>query len=303
LSLGALGAVLSLVSVLVSDTKELLNGFSTFIMKKNEAAQFYDLMELPEHKNQGENCGEINIIEAKGIKYRYPLTNRYVLNDVDLTIRKGEKVAFVGENGKGKTTFIKLITGTLSPSDGEMLINGIEAEKINPVSRYSELSAVVQDPSRYVTFSVADNVFLGDTNKIRNENQINEALLFSGLDNIGRETLLGKDIGGTELSGGQWQKLAIARAVYRGKNFIILDEPTSNLDPFAETEIYQKYMSMSRDKTVIFVTHRISVASLADRIVVFADGKVIQDGTHDELIHREGEYARLYNEQSKWYNR
>ncbi|MCL2056374.1 MAG: ABC transporter ATP-binding protein/permease [Oscillospiraceae bacterium] len=303
LTLGALGAVLSLVSTLVNDTKELLAGFATFLMKKNEAAQFFDLMELPEQRGEGKTCDGIDTIEAKNLKYRYPLTEKYVLDGIDLRIRKGEKVAFVGENGMGKTTFVKLITGTLSPSDGELLINGDAAENIGPVSRYGCLSAVVQDPARYVTFTIADNVFLGDTARARDEDAIDTALQFSGLDVADKNALLGKDIGGTELSGGQWQKLAIARAMYRGRDFIILDEPTSNLDPLAETEIFEKYIALAEDKTVIFVTHRISVASLADRIIVFAGGKVVQDGIHDDLIGSEGEYARLYNEQAKWYNR
>jgi ATP-binding cassette subfamily B protein len=115
--------------------------------------------------------------------------------------------------------------------------------------------------------------------------------------------LLGKDIGGTDLSGGQWQKLAVARAVYRNRDLIILDEPTSNLDPLAETDIFKKYIALSADKTVIFVTHRISVAALADRIIVFAGGKEVQDGSHADLIREEGEYGRLYREQAKWYNR
>lgn len=303
LTLGALGAVLSLVSTLVNDTKELLVGFVTVYMKKNEAAQFFDLMELPEQKNEGEDLGEFNVIEAKKLKYRYPLTERYVLDDINLRIRKGEKVAFVGKNGMGKTTFVKLITGTLTPSDGELLINDVLVEQINPIVWYNNISAVVQDPARYITFSIADNVFLGDTVKPRNEVDNDKALSFSGLDDVERNNLLGKDIGGTELSGGQWQKLAIARAAYRNKDFIILDEPTSNLDPLAETDVFQKYISLAKDKTVIFVTHRISVASLADRIVVFADGRIIQDGTHEDLIAQVGEYSRLYREQAKWYNR
>ncbi|QOR36880.1 ABC transporter ATP-binding protein [Clostridium sp. 'deep sea'] len=303
LTLGALGAVLSLVSTLVNDTKELLVGFVTVYMKKNEAAQFFDLMELPEQKNEGEDLGKFNVIEAKRLKYRYPLTKRYVLDDINLRIRKGEKVAFVGENGMGKTTFVKLITGTLTPSDGELLINDALIEQINPIVWYNNISAVVQDPARYITFSIADNVFLGDTVKPRNEVDIDKALSFSGLNGVERNNLLGKDIGGTELSGGQWQKLSIARAAYRNKDFIILDEPTSNLDPLAETDVFQKYISLAKDKTVIFVTHRISVASLADRIVVFADGRIIQDGTHEDLIAQGGEYSRLYREQAKWYNR
>ena len=303
LSLGALGAVLSLVSTLVNDIKELLTGLAGFMMKKNEAAQFFDLMEMPEENDYGKDCGAITTIEAKGLKYRYPLTDRYVLDGIDLTINKGEKIAFVGENGMGKTTFIKLITGTLSPSGGDLLVNGIPIESINPVRHYEKINAVVQSPAQYVTFSIADNVFFGDIAKPRNEDAIVKALSFAELDDINEDVMLGKDIGGTELSGGQWQKLAIARAAYRGLDFVILDEPTGNLDPLAETEVFKKYITLAEDKTVIFVTHRISIASLADRIIVFSDGKIVQDGSHDELICCEGEYARLFNEQAKWYKR
>jgi ATP-binding cassette subfamily B protein len=303
LTLGALGAVLALVSTLINDTKDLLSGFSLVYMKKNEAAQFFDLMELPEQKNEGADPGEFYTIEAKNLKYRYPLTERYVLDNIELCIRKGEKVAFVGENGMGKTTFVKLITKTLTPSGGTLLINGIEEKNFNSSRWYEKISAVVQDPARYVTFTAADNVFFGDTAKPRSEEGIGSAMSFAGLDGIKKEALLGKDIGGSELSGGEWQKLAVARAAYRGRDFIILDEPTSNLDPLAETEVFKKYIALAKDKTVIFVTHRISVASLADRIIVFAGGEIVQDGTHGELIKSGGEYARLYREQAKWYNR
>lgn len=272
------------------------------LSRKNEAGQFADLMALPSEGEEGEAVGGIDVIEAKGLKYRYPLTDRYVLNGVNITIRKGEKIAFVGENGMGKTTFVKLITGTLSPSEGELAINGIAAGEVNSASRYDALSAVVQDAGRYV-FTVGDNVYLGDTLRERDEAAIDGALAFSGFSDGEKDALLGKDIGGTELSGGQWQKLAIARAAYRGRDFVILDEPTSNLDPLAETEVFKKYIELSEDKTVIFVTHRISIASLADRIVVFANGVIAQDGTHDELIAQNGEYSRLYNEQAKWYDR
>jgi ATP-binding cassette subfamily B protein len=302
LSLGSLGAVMSLVSTLVNDTRDLLTGVSTVFEKKNEAAQFFDLMELPEQEDKGEPCGAVTLLEAKQLQYRYPLTENYVLDGVDLTIRKGEKVALVGENGMGKTTFVKLVTGVLNPSGGDLLINGKPVEGLNPADRYRAISSVVQDPSHYNTFTVADNVFFGDTEKDRDEAAIDAALAFSGLGGD-KDALLGKDFGGTDLSGGEWQKLAIARAAYRNRDCIILDEPTSNLDPLAETEIFKKYIALSGDKTVIFVTHRISVAALADRIIVFSGGKAIQDGAHGELIAQEGEYARLYREQAKWYNR
>ncbi len=139
--------------------------------------------------------------------------------------------------------------------------------------------------------------------KKREEEQIDTALAFAGLEGMDKTAALGKDIGGTDLSGGQWQKLAIARAYYRDRNLIVLDEPTSNLDPIAEAEVFRKYLAMTRGRTVIMVTHRISIAALADRIVVFKDGIIAEDGTHEDLLSRNGEYARLYSAQAEWYDR
>jgi len=146
-------------------------------------------------------------------------------------------------------------------------------------------------------------VYFGNVDQERDEKGIDEALLFSGLEGMNKDQLLGKDIGRVDMSGGEWQKLAIARAAYRNRDFSVLDEPTSNIDPLAEAEIFKKYISLAREKTVVFVTHRISVASLADRVIVFEDGKIVQDGTHEDLLKAKGVYSCLYHEQAKWYNR
>lgn len=161
---------------------------------------------------------------------------------------------------------------------------------------------VVQDPTHYETFTLYENVFLGETHQRYEEKAIERALAFSGLSAL-ENKLLGKYVGGTDLSGGQWQKLAIARAAYRNRDLIVLDEPTSNLDPLAETEIFEKYNSLAKDKTVIYVTHRISVARLAERIIVFKNGKIEEVGSFDELMQLQGEFARLYEVQSQWYDR
>lgn len=302
ISLGETAAVILLIETLVNDTILFLTSLTAFIGKKQEACQFDELMSIPVEKKNEVKIDSFRNLKVENLKYRYPFTERYVLDGLNLEIQKGEKVAFVGENGGGKTTFIKLIEGLLCPSSGSITINGISQEKISCVNRYEKQSTVSQEPVRYTSFTVRENVFLGDTLKPMNEEKIDDALKFAGLSEIEKNMLLGKDMGGTDLSGGQWQKLAIARASYRGKDFIILDEPTSNLDPIAETEVFQKYISLSKDKTVIFVTHRISVAALANRIIVFKNGKIIEDGTHEELILKDSEYKRLYSQQSKWYN-
>ena len=311
LSIGALGAVLALTGTLMASTSQLFGSIANFISKKNESAQFFELIDLDEQiQKDGEAKPsapgiekDIENLEAKNITYRYPLTDEYRLINVSFAIRKGEKVAFVGENGAGKTTFVKLLTGMLEPSHGEIHINGENAKHMDFAGRYGSLSCVFQEPARFGTFTVADNVFLGDVEAKRNEGKIDEALEFAGFEGADKEAMIGKDIGGTDLSGGQWQKIAIARAYYRGRDFMILDEPTSNLDPLAEAEVFKKYIAMSKGKTVIIVTHRISVASLADRVVVFSGGEIAEDGSHDELLSRGGEYARLYSTQAKWYDR
>lgn len=343
LSVGALGAVFALIDTLIGSTSRLFGSVANFLSKKNEAAQFFELIDLQEQIMEGrtsretkteqesgqgdgrvlaqdcagmpaedrglaQDCSQmpaedVKTLEALNVSYRYPLTEEYRIKDISFCIGRGEKVAFVGENGAGKTTFVKLLTGMLVPSAGHILLNGEDVEKLGYSEKYRSQACVFQEPARFQSFTVADNVFLGDVDRERNEEQIDAALSFSGLQGVEKASLLGKDIGGTDLSGGQWQKLAIARAYYRGRDFMVLDEPTSNLDPVAEAEIFRKYLTMARGRTVIMVTHRISVASLADRIVVFQEGRIAEDGTHDELLAKGGEYARLYSTQAQWYDR
>lgn len=303
ITVGSFGAVLSLISTLVSDTGIFIMSIAQFISRRNEASLFFQIMDLQEDERGNSENMDIDRIQMENVSYRYPMTERMVLDNINFSISKGEKIALVGENGAGKTTFVGLLTGILKPTSGDVIINNMDTDVLDCESRFSNVGCVVQLPSKYTTFTIGDNVYLGDTHRVRDEKQIEEALRFSGIDIEMKNNLLGKDVGGSEISGGQWQKLAIARAHYRNKDFIVLDEPTSNLDPLAEAEIFTKYMELSQDKTVVFVTHRISVAAMAQRIIVFEKGKIIGDGTHDELMKKNSVYARLYNEQSKWYNR
>ncbi len=303
ISLGIFGAVLALTGGLVTDTTQLLTCFATLMGKQQEAQQFFDFMSLPSQDNKGQTLSKVSELRLENVSYRYPLTSKYVLKKINLKIKSGENIAFVGENGGGKTTLVKLILGLLSPSMGEFTINGIESGSLNISNRLAQQSTVSQELSRYKTFTIKKNVYLGDTLNPLDETKIDQALDFVSLNDIASDEVLGKEIGGIDLSGGQWQKLAIARSVYRNRALLVLDEPTSNLDPLMETEIFQHYLTMVNDKTVIYVTHRISMAVLAQRIIVIKDGEIIQDGSHDDLIKNEGEYKRLYQEQAKWYVR
>lgn len=303
ISLGVLSSVMSLIGSLIGDMSGLFNAVGAFLSKKNECGQFCQLMDHPEQSNTGEAISRMESIHANHLYYRYPLTERYVLDDVSVTIHAGEKIALVGENGSGKSTFIKLISGMLEPSQGTLAINGKDAAAYSYESRYDAMSAVYQDPAQYNMFTVGDNVYLSDTHRPRDEARLDFSLKAAGFDGADKNALLGKDVGGTDLSGGQWQKLAIARAYYRDRNFIILDEPTGNLDPIAESEILKRYIDLAQERTLLIVTHRIGAASLADRILVFSGGRIVEDGSHAELLNQNGEYARLYHEQEKWYDR
>lgn len=306
ISLGALGAVLSMTSTLMNDMKELLTSVTTFLAKKNEAAQFFDLMELGEAREEASNdgasgCARLQKLELAHVSYRYPLTERRVLREVSLTISEGEKVAFVGRNGAGKTTAVKLMMGLLSPTEGTVRFNGRDATKLNQDACFDLFAPVMQKPARYYTFTPRENVWLGDVTRKKDSASLEEAMEFAGVSDCPTDVLLGKELGGSDLSGGQWQKLAIARAAYRKRGFYVLDEPTGNLDPIAEAEVLQKYLKLSQGQTVLFVTHRISAASLADRIVVFDEGRIVGDGTHEKLLQTCPLYEELYRVQAEWY--
>ncbi len=222
------------------------------------------------------------------------------LKDTFLFSFKYAPFPIVGENGASKTTFVKLLLGLLSPSSGSIMYNGKNVESLNRESYYHILGAVFQDYGRYTGMSIGDNIRIGDFSK---EEPVETALHKSGLDGMAPETMLGKDLHGTELSVGEWQKLAIARGWYRVRDFLVLDEPTASLDPLAEEEIFKRLIKMSADKTTILVTHRIGTAALADRIFVLDRGKIVEEGRHKELLKRKGKYAVMYAAQAEWYHR
>lgn len=246
-------------------------------------------------------------IEFRNVSFRYPGSKEYALKNFSMRLKVGEKLAIVGRNGSGKTTMIKLLCRLYDPDEGEILINGVDIKKFRH-DEYSKLFSVVfQD---YVLFALmlAENVAADkeyDSDKVKrclNDAGFGERLMILGEKGI--ESFLYKDYTdeGIEISGGEAQKIAIARAVYKEAPFVLLDEPTAALDPIAEAEVYNNFDKIAGEKTAVYISHRLSSCRFCDKIAVFDKGELVQIGSHDELLaDKEGVYAALWNAQAKYY--
>lgn len=240
------------------------------------------------------------------VSFCYP-DGRSAIIDVSFTLEPGEIVALVGENGAGKTTLVKLLTRLYDPTNGSILVDGIDVRELNLDEWRKNIAAVFQDFNRYA-LTVEENIALGDINAIDNSQGFQRALQKAGIEELiekfpqGKLTPLGKQFGGTELSGGEWQKLAIARAFMReNAQLLILDEPTAALDPRSEYEVYRRFVELAQGKTTLLITHRLASVRMADRILVLKGGRLIEQGTHEELLNLRGEYTSLWNMQAEQY--
>jgi len=248
-------------------------------------------------------------IEFKDVWFRYPGTEKDILKGLSFKIHNGEKVSIVGENGEGKSTMIKLLLGLFTPDKGEILIGGKNLNDYPLSVRTKMFGPVFQDFSRYsITFK--ENIGIGDIDEIKNEEKIKQAAIKGKAHDFaeklanGYDTLLGRDFeGGVDISGGQWQRIAIARAFMGDKPILLLDEPTSQLDPIAEADLYSEFAAMVENRTAIFITHRLGSTMITDRIFVIHNGKITEAGTHEELMQSDGLYFRMFNAQKQWYQR
>jgi len=249
---------------------------------------------------------EFESIDFCNVCFRYPGTDKYILKDFNLHLDKNLHYAVVGVNGAGKTTLTKLLTGLYDNFEGEILINGKSIHQYTQAELKSLFSVVYQDFARY-SISMRENIALGNANS-HDDVQIEAAAITAGLaDTIaemenGIDTPLGKLLdNSTDLSGGQWQRVAIARALYNPAKVRILDEPTAALDPVAESAVYEMFGRISLGKSTIFITHRLGAARLADIILVIDDGKIAEQGSHEQLMAKNGTYAQMFEAQRSWY--
>ena len=244
-------------------------------------------------------------LELKNVSFRYPDREQDTLHCVNLKISPGEKLAIVGLNGAGKTTLIKLLCGYQDPTQGSVLINGEDIRQYNRRDYYRHFAAVFQTFSA-LPETVAENVAQcenGDRERIRS--CVEQAGLKEKIEALPKQydTPLGKDVhlDGVELSGGEWQRLMLARALYRNSPIIVLDEPTAALDPIAENDIYMRYSELTNGKTSIYISHRLASTRFCDRIILLENGEIVEEGTHEGLLANGGRYAEIFRVQSKYY--
>ena len=304
---GALTSISGTVSSLITVSATVYEGtlfIDNLISFVNTKPTIKPIVECPESVAKGSP----HTIEFVNVSFSYPGTDKMVLKNINLKFRPGETVVLVGLNGAGKTTFIKLLTRLYDPTEGKILLDGRDIREYDVKELYDIFGIIFQDFGKYA-FTVKENIAFGDIHREINDGdvvtaakQANASDFIDRLPN-GFDTPMMRffEPDGIEPSIGQWQKLAIARAFYSTSDILILDEPTASLDPMAEQEIFNQFDKLRQDKTTIFVSHRLSSATVATKIVVLEYGELVEEGTHKELMEKQGRYYELFTTQAKRY--
>ena len=304
---GALTAISAAVGSLITHSAHIyegtlfINNLISFVKEKQTV--------VPSIKEPAKvSHGQPHTIEFENVSFAYPEGNRMVLKNINLKFRPGETVVLVGLNGAGKTTFIKLLTRLYDPTEGRILLDGRDIKEYDTAELYKTFGIIFQDFGKYAA-SITENIEFGNVDKEHDIEKVHEAAYQANaqafIDKLadGYDTPLMRyfESNGTELSIGQWQKLAIARAFYSDADILILDEPTASLDPMAEQEIFNQFDELRADKMTIFVSHRLSSATIASKIVVLEYGELVEEGTHKELMELGGKYYQLFSTQANRY--
>lgn len=306
ISIGSFAAVFGSIELMFSIMEEIIARHIGGMTKDLATVRnFIRFLDLPERSGDTERVSFDGGIKFTDVSFAYPGSETKALDHVNLTIRPGETIAIVGQNGAGKSTLVKLLTGLYLPTEGTVEIGGVDSRRISPESIYKGITGVFQKYQRY-KLTLQENVQISDL-QAQDENHLDAAVAKADLEldqetfPQGYETMLSREFDGVDLSGGQWQRVALARGFYRVHDLIVLDEPTAAIDPLEETRIYHKFAELSKEKTAIIVTHRLGSAKIADRIVVMDQGRIVAVGTHEQLMQEQGKYAEMYQAQAQWY--
>lgn len=311
----SLGEVTMYVGVVISlslTLRQITNNVTCLLKDSKYVETYYEFMDNSDLYRRSGNVKavpneETLEIEFKNVSFKYPRSDKWILKNFNFKIEKGEKLAIVGTNGAGKTTIVKLMTGLFFPNEGEILINGVEIRKYDKNELNKMFSVVYQDVNIFAA-SVLENIIGLDTDELSKKKAI-DAIERVGLkekieslpNSYNNQLLKIIENDGVELSGGQNQKLAIARALYKNGNMVILDEPTSALDALAEAEIYKSFDDLVSHKTAVYISHRLSSTKFCDKIALFTADGLKEYGSHEELMSLKGEYYNMFETQGKYY--
>lgn len=305
ISVGAFSAVFSSISSLFSLFEDIACGMvGRLAQNMGVVNNFVRFLDLPERT--GDTVSIVpDVIRFQNVSFQYPMQNEYAVKNVSFEIPPNSTVAIVGENGSGKTTLIKLLIGMYLPTKGVIYLGNRSSKDVSMKSLFKNISGVFQNFQKY-KMTLSENVSISQIDNKDDIHKIDESLKISELAIDDRftskyDTMLSREFGGIDLSGGQWQRIAIARGYFKDHSLIVLDEPTASIDPIEESQIYKKFQEISKYKTSVVTTHRLGAARASDIILVMKDGALIEKGTHDQLMKLNGYYAMMFKSQSEWY--
>ena len=311
ITIGSIAKYVTCIMLLAETLINVVRTIQIALDNNHYLKRYFSYFDIPNNMYQGSLTVEKRndneyYVEFRNVSFKYPNTEAYALRNVNLKFKIGEKLAIVGMNGSGKTTFIKLLCRLYDPTEGEILLNGVNIQKYDYDEYISVFSVVFQDFSLF-SFKLGEVVA---SSKTFNENKVHECLqkvnfgerLHEMPEGVHTYLYKGYDQSGIEISGGEAQKIALARALYKDSPFILLDEPTAALDPISEYEVYSNFNAISGDKTTVYISHRLASCRFCDKIAVFDNGEIVQRGSHDELVADEsGKYYELWHAQAQYY--
>ena len=302
--IGNVVGFINALNLIQSNCKGILNTVYTLYENNLYISQLFEFLDLEEENindcnKKLKSINDIETLDINNLTFKYPNSSKSVLNNINLNIKKGQRIAIVGANGSGKSTLVKLISKLYEVKENSILYNGISLNNYDETQLKNCIAILFQDFTKY-ELTVRENIGFGNIDNIDNDEDMKKALNKASATFISN---LDEQLGlwfqdGRQLSGGQWQKIAIARTFFRDASLYILDEPSSALDPIAEKEVIDMFLKMTEDKIGIFISHRLSTAMLADRIIVMNEGEIVGEGTHQELIKHNSLYKQMYELES-----